>query len=379
MLYRLALIVAIGATPVAAQVQTPLSLQSMRQAAIKEVEAKASAEEIETLRTLLLARSKWHPGAPELLNNVLSRPSTMHKTMHQRRLEASCSEYTDSSCSTMADFKTECNPCRWENNYCSEAGCSSYTDQSTCCANANKVKGGCFWNQYANSNAGECVKQDECGEMAKGKCTDPNGGFLFGTEKTQCAEAQSVCEAITGCKWSSCGGCHKTSETCTCEAGSTNPSCSTGGDDALGQAMLGLLTGNTGCGITDCAMCMKDSSMTGTSPSCDTVATKMTTECNAKCGSIVHNSDEAKCFARKEGMCGQTVTQCSADTLPASCQPYTEPVSTCAQLCLQFDATCETSGTKSDCTVLAAAAWSIPQQYPLLMASALAVVNFALL
>jgi len=378
MLYRLALIVAIGAMPVVAQAQTPLSLRSMRQVAIKEVEAKASAEEIETLRTLLLARSKWHPDAPELLNNVLSRPSTMHKTMHQRRLEVSCSEYTDSSCSTMADFKTECNPCRWENNQCEEARCSSYTDQATCCANANKVKGGCFWNQYStpwgNSNAGECVEQGDCGEMAKGKCTE-----TWGTAATQCAEAQSVCEAINGCKWSACGGCHKTSETCTCEAGSTT--CSTGSDDAMGQAMLGLLTGNTGCGITDCAMCMKDSSMSGTSPTCETVATKMTTECNAKCGRIVHNSDEAKCFARKEGMCGQTVAECSADTLPASCQPTTEPVSTCAQLCLQFDATCESSGTKSDCTVpdLAAAAWSIPQHYPLLLASALAVVNFALL
>merc|ERR1719331_1707423 len=119
---------------------------------------------------------------------------------------------------------------------CSSSTCSGYDSESACCANANSIKTGCYWNEHASG--GECVELGSCGEMAKGKCSD--------AMDSSCPEAQSVCEALPGCQWNSCGGCQEVGMTCTCSSTGATPICTSDGDtsaDEAGAALLGVLTG----------------------------------------------------------------------------------------------------------------------------------------
>lgn len=352
---HLALLVTIGA-----EVQGPISLQSLKQVA-KEVEAKASAEEIETLRTLLMTRSNWHPNAPQLLQNVLSRPSGMHG---RALAAASCSASKDKeTCTKTADPKTSCSACKWISGFCQPSSCSNYENQAACCANAGNVKTGCFWNSHAKGSGnttGGCVELGDCGDMASGKC-----GSSFGMSATTCPEAQSVCKGITGCQWNSCGGCQKTGMTCQCD-GDGMTSCTSGGSDGGMAAMMAMATGNTGCGITDCALCLKkDESgtmdMTAGKTSCDTYATRATSLCSAKCSKVVHTPAEAKCLAKNSDLCGQTVAECKVNAPPKSCVPTTSSAEApCKEQCTAFDAKCESSGTNSSCKVATQASTSAP-------------------
>jgi len=310
-----------------------------------EVQAKASSEEIDVLRSLLLARRDWHPKAPVLLQKVLGRGygHSVNKSVG-RRLAASCYDYTDNeTCEQMADPNTACGGCKWYEqwNQCMSNSCNDYTSQETCCANANKVQTGCFWNNDTSS----CVTLGDCAEMANGKCGDNQYGY----EATECTEAKPVCEAIPGCKWNACGGCMDTGMECDCD--NDQKQC------IDTSAVMDTLMGNTGCALTDCVLCMKRGEddqfggLSGNPPTCDEMAQMRThPKCSSTCPLVIHDDAEAKCLLDRENLCGnKTVQSCTAEDPPASCGTGQKMEPTCDQKCASFDATCNTASPESNC------------------------------
>lgn len=219
--------------------------------------------------------------------------------------------------------------------------CNHYTSQETCCANANKVQTGCFWNTDTSS----CVELGDCAKMASGKC----GDNLFGPAATECTEAQPVCENIPGCKWNACGGCVATGMECDCDNDNKVTQCS----DTT--AVMDTLTGNTGCTLTDCVLCMKSGEDGQTNfmnpPTCDEMVQMRThSKCSSTCPSVIHDDAEAKCLLDSENLCGaKTLQGCTAEDPPTSCStgPKMEP--TCDQKCASFDAKCNTASPESTC------------------------------
>lgn len=371
-----ALLLAICAGPAAANIRDFISPQGVNKV-VQEVEAKASVEETEILRTLLWARSRWHPNAPQLLHNVLSRTSNV--STPERRL-ASCHDNKDSAtCPKMADKGTECSACKWADGWCTSTTCGSYEDETTCCANAGKVKTGCYWNPHVKSfgKTGECVELGKCDEMARGKCKS--------SFDTDCPEAQSLCEGLPGCQWNSCGGCQKTGTTCSCT--DNGRTCQSSGGD-----LMGMLMGNTGCAIMDCVMCFKKEQSGDMDMSkkvtCAEYGTRATTYCSSKCSAIVKTTSEAQCLAKDQGMCPQTVAECKAHTPTQSCKTTapssssTDMAQNCMNMCNSVKVKCGNSAMECTASALkssdqASSAWSQPKHVAVLFASLLGAASLA--
>lgn len=296
----------------------------------QRIEKESSEDERQTLVEMLLVRREATPRAVEVLRTVHARG---------RRLQsASCSDMSEEACKACPQCHVPyANAGCWKKTLF----CDDYKTEAACCANANGVENGCFWNAAAA----------KCNDMKCDRLTDYScsaSGF-----NTTCPAAEQLCGTMAGCHYT-CAGCKETGFTCECSGSGT--ACSMPGVSNALTSLIGMMS----CPVMDCALCLK-----GSQGSLFSIPNRTLTEmqasrlneCNAKCGNIVHCDDEVECLVGKQAAsppsAGTSTGSCPAAVVAQpSCQSTMPSTTTdassasysdCGSMCTAFDQGCTKS------------------------------------